>query len=75
MTSTNLSQAGATQMPDAHGSFGEFGGIYAPVTLIPAIQELQAAYDEVRRDPSFQAELDNLLDVDALTRGGRTEPV
>lgn len=71
MTTTNLSQAGATQMPDAHGRFGEFGGIYAPVTLIPAIQELQAAYEEVRRDPSFQAELDNLL----INYVGRATPL
>ncbi len=49
------------QLPDERGRFGEFGGIYAPVTLLPAIEELIAAYEEARRDPAFQAEFERLL--------------
>ena len=43
------------------GRFGEFGGRYVPETLIPALDELEAAYDAARADASFQAELDELL--------------
>lgn len=48
-------------LPDERGRFGEFGGIYAPVTLLPAIEELIEAYEEARQDPSFQAEFEQLL--------------
>jgi tryptophan synthase beta chain len=47
-------------LPDARGRYGQFGGKYAPETLMPALDELEAAYDEARRDPAFQAELDAL---------------
>jgi tryptophan synthase beta chain len=49
------------QLPDERGRFGEFGGMYAPVTLLPAIEELIAAYEDARRDPAFQAEFERLL--------------
>ena len=39
------------------GRFGAFGGQYVPETLMPALQELEAAYAEARADPVFQAEL------------------
>jgi tryptophan synthase beta subunit len=41
--------------------FGEFGGRYIPETLASAHEELERAYAEARSDPSFQAELDELL--------------
>jgi tryptophan synthase beta chain len=47
-----------TRLPDAAGHFGLFGGRYVPETLMPALDELTAAYEEARRDPSFQAEID-----------------
>jgi tryptophan synthase beta chain len=47
-------------MPDERGNFGRFGGTFAPETLMPAIQELVAAYDAARHDPAFQAEIDRL---------------
>lgn len=51
----------ATQtLPDAHGRFGRFGGTFAPETLMPAISELIAAYEEAKNDPAFQAEIDRL---------------
>ncbi|MEO6398802.1 MAG: tryptophan synthase subunit beta [Tepidiformaceae bacterium] len=40
--------------------FGEFGGRYIPETLVGAHEELELAYMEARRDPAFQAELDDL---------------
>ncbi|MCM8749164.1 tryptophan synthase subunit beta [Thermomicrobiaceae bacterium CFH 74404] len=50
-----------SQLPDERGRFGQFGGIYAPVTLLPAIEELIEAYNEARQDPAFQAEFERLL--------------
>jgi tryptophan synthase beta chain len=47
-------------LPDARGRYGQFGGKYAPETLMPALDELEVAYDEARRDPAFQTELDAL---------------
>ena len=41
--------------------FGVFGGRYVPETLIPAIDELERAYDEARVDPAFRAELSAML--------------
>jgi len=41
--------------------FGIFGGRYVPETLIPAIDELERAYDEARADPAFVAELEQML--------------
>jgi tryptophan synthase beta chain len=41
--------------------FGRYGGQYVPETLMPALAELEGAWDEARHDPSFRAELDALL--------------
>ena len=43
--------------PDATGRFGEFGGRFVPETLVPACQELEAAFDDAWADPGFRAEL------------------
>ena len=43
--------------PDATGRFGEFGGRFVPETLVPACQELEAAFDEAWADPGFRSEL------------------
>jgi tryptophan synthase beta chain len=51
----------ARSVPDDRGRFGRFGGRYVPETLVPALEELLAAYAAARADPSFQAELDVLL--------------
>src|SRR5918997_1148218 len=45
---------------DARGRFGQFGGKYAPETLMPALDELESAYEEARRDPKFQDVVDRL---------------
>jgi tryptophan synthase beta chain len=44
-----------------HDRFGAFGGRYVPETLIPAIDELERAYDEARTDRAFVAELEEML--------------
>ncbi len=44
-------------LPDAAGHFGSYGGVFVPETLMTALQELAAAYELARQDPSFQAEL------------------
>jgi tryptophan synthase beta chain len=53
--------ARVAQVPDAAGRFGPFGGRYVPETLIPAIAELAQAYQEARRDRSFQREFHTYL--------------
>lgn len=45
-------------MPDDRGHFGPYGGIFIAETLIPAVEELQTAYDRYMTDPEFMAELD-----------------
>jgi tryptophan synthase beta chain len=60
MTSTATRPIATGSLPDAHGRFGEFGGIYAPETLMPAVRELTEAYAAVQADPAFQAELEEL---------------
>src|SRR5271167_3106341 len=45
-------------LPDSHGHFGEFGGKYVAETLMPALAELEKAYQEARRDPAFKRELE-----------------
>jgi tryptophan synthase beta chain len=40
--------------PDVTGRFGEFGGRFVPETLVPACQELEAAFDEAWTDPAFR---------------------
>lgn len=47
--------------PDALGRFGKFGGKYVPETLMPALEELEAAFDKYCNDPGFQKELQGLL--------------
>jgi len=40
-------------LPDAAGHFGPFGGVYVPETLMTALQELTAAYEQAKADPSY----------------------
>ena len=43
------------------GRFGPYGGRYVPETLIAALDQLTALYDEARSDPAFWAEFEGLL--------------
>ena len=47
--------------PPLERRFGPYGGRYVPETLIPALDELEAAWTDARDDPAFVAELDELL--------------
>jgi tryptophan synthase beta chain len=57
--------------PDGRGRFGEFGGQFAPETLMPALKELEQAFIEASVDPTFDEELQHLLS----TYVGRPTPV
>ena len=48
-------------MPDERGHFGPYGGLFVAETLIPAVEELNAAYKKYMIDPEFLAELDKDL--------------
>ena len=48
-------------LPDGAGRFGRYGGRYVPETLMAALQELTAAWEEAREDEAFQSELRLLL--------------
>ncbi|HEY9776455.1 MAG TPA: tryptophan synthase subunit beta [Planktothrix sp.] len=43
------------------GMFGTFGGVYVPETLMPALEELEAAFDRWSRDTGFIGEVENLF--------------
>ena len=47
--------------PSSTGRFGEFGGRFVPETLVPACEELEAAFRDAWADAAFRAELDGLL--------------
>jgi len=40
------------------GRYGKFGGQYLPETLMPAVAELERAFEDARRDEAFQHEFD-----------------
>lgn len=42
------------------GRFGEYGGQFVPETVMAAVSELQAAYEQYKNDPAFLQELDTL---------------
>jgi tryptophan synthase beta chain len=74
MVTTSVAEyikTGDTNVPDERGYFGEFGGRYVPETLIPALDELTAAYREAMADPAFQARLRELQ----MTYTGRPTPI
>ncbi len=50
-----------TQRPDEYGHFGIYGGRYVSETLMPAILELENAYNEIKNDKTFKDELNYYL--------------
>ena len=48
-------------MTNSSGRFGVHGGQYIPETLMNAVIELEAAYNDAKADPTFQAELTELF--------------
>ncbi len=57
--------------PDAAGRFGDFGGRYVAETLMAPLAELTQAYQRLRDDPDFVAELDR----DLADYVGRPSPI
>jgi tryptophan synthase beta chain len=51
----------AYTLPNEKGHFGIFGGRFVPETLMKAVIELGEAYEDAKKDPSFQAEIQRLL--------------
>ena len=47
-------------LPDDKGYFGNYGGRFVPETLVPALDELAAAYKEATTDAAFWAEYKSL---------------
>ncbi len=58
-------------LPDVRGYYGEFGGRFVPETVIPALDELTAAFDAARHDPVFMQRF-NMLQA---TYTGRPTPL
>jgi tryptophan synthase beta chain len=56
--SSKVGKADFSQFPDATGHFGIYGGRFVSETLIFALDELESAYQRLRKDPAFQAEFD-----------------
>jgi len=48
--------------PAVGGHYGPYGGRFVPEVLMTPLEELENAYLEVRKDPTFQAELKDLLE-------------
>lgn len=57
--------------PQPDGRFGDFGGRFVPESLVPACQELEAAFAGAWSDEAFRGELDDVL----RDYGGRPTPV
>lgn len=57
--------------PSSKGKFGPYGGQFVPETLMPALAELEIAYEAAKNDPEFQAEFRHLL----KTYVGRPTPL
>lgn len=58
-------------LSDVRGYFGEFGGRFVPETLVPALDELTAAFESARHDSAFQRRFADLQ----ATYTGRPTPL
>ncbi len=54
-------KSGRLSRPDANGRFGEYGGTFAPETLMPALGELAEEFEQAWNDPVFLAEFERWL--------------
>src|SRR5690349_4431348 len=52
---------GAASRMRLNGRFGRFGGTYVPEILVPALEQLEAAFLDAQEDPAFASELNDLL--------------
>jgi tryptophan synthase beta subunit len=60
-TPTSPNSQSTAQRPDPLGQFGQFRGKYVPETLMPALTQLEAAYQQYCNDSAFEQELQQLL--------------
>ncbi|MCY4368225.1 MAG: tryptophan synthase subunit beta [bacterium] len=64
MTATTATRRGLRlDRPDERGRFGDYGGMFAPETLMPALEELAADFAEAWADSAFVDTFYHLLDV------------
>ena len=56
-----MSKLSTYEMPNIDGHYGNFGGRFVPELLMPALLELDAAYEKAIKDPTFTKELDDYL--------------
>jgi tryptophan synthase beta chain len=61
MNSVLRSDAAMSDVPDARGRFGAFGGRYVPETLVPALDRLQTGVERYLHDAEFLAEFNHEL--------------
>src|SRR3984885_12236280 len=59
--STAPAEPDISAVPDTSGHFGVYGGLFAPESLMAAIEQLAKEYEAARTDPEFTAELAGLL--------------
>ena len=59
--STAPAEPDISPVPDTSGHFGVYGGLFAPESLMAAIEQLAKEYEAARTDPEFTAELAGLL--------------
>lgn len=55
-----MSKTPLQPVPDSHGYFGAYGGVFVPETLIAALEQLAAEYERARADAAFNARLAQL---------------
>ncbi len=67
----NTTMGATSQVPNAMGRFGDFGGSFVPETLVPALHELTDHYENAKNDPDFQKRFHDLL----ATYVGRPSPL
>ena len=48
-------------VPDSSGKFGDYGGKFVPETLMTALTELEQSYNQIKHDPQFSDDLEDLL--------------
>ncbi len=68
MTNKGLDKSAA---PNQNGRFGDYGGKFVPETLMPALEELESAYQNAITDPQFNDDFTHI----SATYSGRPTPI
>ncbi len=68
MTNKGLDKSAA---PNQNGRFGDYGGKFVPETLMPALEELESAYQNTITDPQFNDDFTHI----SATYSGRPTPI